>query len=167
MRTFMMSLTAAASLAATGALAQSAVCTSLDKGDLSIGQTLSQAQQQQLREQAPVGALHCGRTGCTAAASDGVSYSWRRDGRIVGKTIEMSAPATLPGWRGEIDQAFADRLGQATCTRFTVFDDELDGGRSMKSAPFATSQGQTITASLFGRGTPEEPLTIEMRAVDQ
>lgn len=167
MRIFMMSLTAAASLAATGAFAQSAVCTSLDKGDLSIGQTLSQAQQQQLREQAPVGALHCGRTGCTAAASDGVSYSWRRDGRIVGKTIEMSAPTTLPGWRGEIDQAFADRLGRATCTRFTVFDDELDGGRSMKSAPFATSQGQTITASLFGRGTPEEPLTIEMRAVDQ
>jgi len=24
-----------------------------------------------------------------------------------------------------------------------------------------------ITASLFGRGTAEEPLTIEMRAVDQ
>ena len=79
----------------------------------------------------------------------------------------MSAPTTLPGWRGEIDQAFADRLGQATCTRFTVFDDELDGGRSMKSAPFAASQGQMIIASLFGRGTAEEPLTIEMRAVDQ
>ena len=41
MRIFMMSLTAAASLAATGAFAQSAVCTSLDKGDLSIGQTLA------------------------------------------------------------------------------------------------------------------------------
>jgi len=138
----MMSLTAAASLAATDALAQSAVCTSLDKGDLSIGQTLSQAQQQQLREQAPVGALHCGRTSCTAAASEGVSYSWRRDGRIVGKTIEMSAPTTLPGWRGEIDQAFADRLGQAACTRFTVFDDELDGGRSMKSAPLRRRKGR-------------------------
>lgn len=142
MRIFMMSLTAAASLAATDALAQSAVCTSLDKGDLSIGQTLSQAQQQQLREQAPVGALHCGRTSCTAAASEGVSYSWRRDGRIVGKTIEMSAPTTLPGWRGEIDQAFADRLGQAACTRFTVFDDELDGGRSMKSAPLRRRKGR-------------------------
>jgi hypothetical protein len=37
----------------------------------------------------------------------------------------------------------------------------------MKSAPFAASQGQTITAALFGRGTEGEPLTIELRAADQ
>lgn len=166
MRLLMSGLAIAVSLTAPGAFAQTA-CSSLDKGDLSVGQMISQAQQQELMAKAPVGTLHCGRTGCTALASDGVSYSWRRDGRIVGKKIELSDPADLPGWRGGIDQAFADRLGRATCARFTVFDDELDGGRSMKSAPFAASQGQTITASLFGRGTEDEPLTIELRAADQ
>lgn len=166
MRILMIGLSVAVSLAATGALAQDA-CASLDKGNLYIGQVLTQAQQQQLMAAAPLGTLHCGRTGCWAQAQDGVNYRWGRDGRIVGKKVEMSAPVSLPGWRGEIDRAFADRLGQATCSSFTVFEDDLDGGRSMKSAPQSTAQGQTIVASLFGRGTEDDPLTIEMLAVEQ
>lgn len=165
MRILMSGLAVAVSLTASGAFAQNA-CTSLDKGDLSIGQTISQARQQQLMAQASVGTLHCGRTGCTALASDGVSYSWRRDGRIVGKRIELSDPSELPGWRGQIDQGLADRLGQATCTAFTVLEEELDGGHSLKSAPLSLSQGQTVVATLFGRGDGGDPLTIEMRAVE-
>lgn len=165
MRILMSGLAVAVSLTASGAFAQTA-CSSLDKGDLSIGQMISQARQQQLMAEAPVGTLHCGRTGCTALASDGVSYSWRRDGRIVGKKIELPDPSSLPGWRGQIDQGLADRLGQATCTAFTVQEEELDGGLSLKSAPLSLSQGQTVVATLFGRGGGDDPLTIEMRAVE-
>lgn len=165
MRILMTALAAAVSLTATGALAADA-CASLDKGDLMIGQTISQARQQQLMADAPVGTLHCGRTGCTALAEDGVIYSWRRDGRIVGKKIELSDPSDLPGWRGQIDQGLADRLGQATCTVFTAHEEELDGGYSLKSAPLSTAQGQTVVATLFGRGEGDDPLTIEMRAVE-
>ncbi|MNQ36314.1 hypothetical protein D3C85_498330 [compost metagenome] len=165
MRSFMTSLAAAVSVTSTGAFAQD-ICTSLDKGDLFIGQTISRERQQQLMAEAPVGTLHCGRTGCTVLASDGVSYSWRRDGRIVGKKIELPDPSSLPGWRGQIDQGLADRLGQATCTTFTVLEEELDGGRSLKSAPLSLSQGQTVVATLFGRGGGDDPLTIEMRAVE-
>ncbi len=165
MRILMTSLAAAVSLTATGAFAAD-VCTSLDKGELSVGQTISQQRQQQLMADAPVGTLHCGRTGCTALAEDGVSYSWRRDGSIVGKKIELSDPSDLPGWRGQIDQGLADRLGQATCTVFTLQEEELDGGYSLKSAPLSTAQGQTIVATLFGRGEGDDPLTIEMRAVE-
>ena len=42
----------------------------------------------------------------------------------------------------------------------------LDGGYSLKSAPLSTAQGQSIVATLFGRGEGDEPLTIEMRAVE-
>lgn len=165
MRILMTVLATVVSLTATGALAADA-CTSLDKGDLMIGQTISLARQQQLMADAPVGTLHCGRTGCTALAEDGVSYSWRRDGRIVGKKIELSDPSDLPGWRGQIDQGLADRLGQATCTVFTAHEEELDGGYSLKSAPLSAAQGQTVVATLFGRGEGDDPLTIEMRAVE-
>lgn len=165
MRMLMTGLAAAVSLAATGAFAAD-VCTSLDRGELLIGQTITQARQQQLMADAAVGTLHCGRTGCSAQARDGVIYSWRRDGRIVGKKIELSDPSELPGWRGQIDQGLADRLGQATCVAFTVQEEELDGGYSLKSAPLSTAQGQAVVATLFGRGEGDDPLTIEMRAVE-
>lgn len=117
MRLLMSGLAIAVSLTAPGAFAQTA-CSSLDKGDLSVGQMISQAQQQQLMAEAPVGTLHCGRTGCTALASDGVSYSWSRDGRIVGKKIELSDPADLPaGAAGSIRPspiAWAGRRARAS-----------------------------------------------------
>lgn len=165
MRKLMTVLVAGVSFIATGALAENA-CVSLDRGDLFIGQTISQARQQELMAEAAVGTLHCGRTGCSAQARDGVIYSWRRDGQVVGKKIELSDPSDLPGWRGEIDQAFADRLGQAICADFTVLEEELDGGYSMKSAPLTTPQGRPIIATLFGSGAEDDPLTIEMRAVE-
>ncbi|MEN5147034.1 hypothetical protein [Brevundimonas diminuta] len=164
MRILLTGVAAIVSLMATGALAQD-VCLSLDRGDLSIGQVLSRAQQQQLMAEAPVGALHCGRTGCTAAAPDGVSYSWRRDGRVVGKTIELSDATGLPGWRGGIDQDFADQLGQAICSRFTLTEEELGAGYSMQ-AEFVLEQGQAVVANIFGAGTTDEPLTIQLRADD-
>lgn len=165
MRILMTGLAAAVSLTSTGAFAQD-ICTSLDRGDLFIGQTISRDQQQQLMEGAPVGMLHCGRTGCTAQAQDGVSYSWRRDGRIVGKKIELSDPYELPGWRGEFDKGLADRLGQATCATFTVQEEELDGGYTLKGGPPSTAQGQGIVTTVFGSGVGNDPVTIEMRAVE-
>ncbi|WP_427791697.1 hypothetical protein [Brevundimonas diminuta] len=167
MRIFLTGATAAVLLgAATAAMAQDG-CVSLDRGTLSIGQVLTAAQQQALRSGAPVGALHCGRTGCTAQAPDGVSYSWRRDGRIVGKRIELTDASGLPGWRGSIDQAFADGLGRAACTRFTLSEEELEGGYSMQGGLLSTWGGQAMVVNIFGEGTVEQPLTIELRAADQ
>lgn len=165
MRIFLTGVTAAVSLVGTGALAQDS-CVTLDRGDLSIGQILSRAQQQQLMSEAPVGALHCSRAGCTAVARDGVSYSWRRDGRVVGKTIELYDATDLPGWRGRIDQGFADRLGQATCSRFTLSEEELGAGYSTQGE-LTVIGGHTVVANIFGAGTADEPLTIQMRATDQ
>lgn len=158
-------------LTATGASAQGA-CAPLDQGQHPLGQTLSQAQRAQIRADAPVGGLHCSRNGarCSVEAADGVVYSWDENGRIVRKRIDMldaAAAAKVPGWSGTIDQAFADRLGQAACTRFAVVDDELDGALTLLSDAASNPQGVRFIVSVFGRATQDEPLSLELALVDE
>ncbi len=169
----MAALVAGLTLAAMGTAASAQdACAPLDQGLYPIGKTLSQAQRAQIRADAPVGGLHCSRNGahCSVEASDGVVYSWDEAGRIVRKRIDIldaASAAKVPGWTGAIDQPFADRLGQATCARFAVQDDEMDGALTLLSDPVANPQGARFTVSVFGRATQDNPLSLELALTDQ
>ena len=156
-------LAVAVSLTAIAPAAQG-VCTSLDAGRFPVGQVLSEAERTQLRQEAVDGTVHCSRDGaaCSAQARDGVIYSWRADGRIASKKRQFADPTDLPGWQGAVDDGFATRLGAATCTRFTVSVDELEGTPALRSAPVTSAQGQSVVANVFGAGTPDDPLTVEL-----
>ena len=160
----------AALLFPLGALAQGS-CQSFDTGQYPLGHILSQHERQELSAQGPGtnarGTLQCSRDGlsCSVLASDGAIYGWREDGMINSKSFVLSAPSELPGWRGQFDQALADHVSNRTCSPFLL--ETSDSGISandkyLKNESQKTQNGQGYATTIFGHGTVDDPITIQM-----
>lgn len=162
---------AAAALALPSAALAQENCQSFDTGRYPLGHVLSEQQQRQLLASGPDEAardtIHCSRDGksCSVMDGDGVVYSWRDDGLILGKAFAPSEPSRLPGWQGGIGRELAAALSMATCVRFRVETDDSGLSESdayLKSETQKTGGGRDYVTTIFGAGAEDDPLTIEM-----